>query len=481
MSAGRSLLTGLLPGAILGADSESLTACRVALLGAHRQEGCSPSTLVGAIGVTQRLFRFVVAILVWAVACSGAATKPTPGGRADTFTNRRTGETLKGEFLGIVEKDGQRQVYLKSEDGQRRFLPASDWEVHRAPKRPVVAYIQIEVPIDCEDVADVVARALTVALRRRPEAVVFEIDTPGGVVAHAQRICRAIEETGGARSVAFVKTGNARGAFSAGALVAMACEAIYMAEGSSIGAATPYVRTKDGPRFSEKMTSAFSASFRALAERRSRPPAVAAAMVDPDVDLREVTYKGKRQFVPGDRAAELAQAGASLGRWITRKGKLLTLTAREARDLGIAAGVVKNRDDLQKALGIPDHEAMDLRTTRTLGPWLAVLGERDRAARSDPRSFKYPMKLVYPDVLVDGEWRPGPNPREQFADGGRLWRERTSLCGRHVDRCLSLCQAYMKKARSSPGVWVDEARVTATMRELKQWRKRLPDEQLRFW
>ena len=82
-------------------------------------------------------------------------------------------------------------------------------------------------------------------------------------------------------TVAFVD----RNAFSAGALVAIASETIYMAPGSAMGAATP-IDGATGETASEKIISAVTATFESTAEARGRDPHVAAAMVDPDIEIR---------------------------------------------------------------------------------------------------------------------------------------------------------------------------------------------------
>ena len=55
--------------------------------------------------------------------------------RADTFTSRKTGKVLKGTLLGSALRDGKQVLFVRTEDGQRRYLPKADWEVHREPRK----------------------------------------------------------------------------------------------------------------------------------------------------------------------------------------------------------------------------------------------------------------------------------------------------------------------------------------------------------
>jgi membrane-bound serine protease (ClpP class) len=94
------------------------------------------------------------------------------------------------------------------------------------------------------------------------------------------------------RTVAFV---NKR-AISAGALITLAAEKIVMADGGTIGAATPVQMGQPGAPaqpVEEKTVSYVRKEFRATAESRKRPPLIAEAMVDADVGIPGLIQKGK--------------------------------------------------------------------------------------------------------------------------------------------------------------------------------------------
>lgn len=149
--------------------------------------------------------------------------------------------------------------------------------------------------------APFIERAIREAEAAGAEAVVLDIDTPGGRVDAAERIADAIADAR-VPVYAFVN----RRAFSAGALIALATQGIYMRPGSVIGAVTPVDGA--GTKASEKIVSAMRSEMRALAESRGLDPDVAEAMVDESI------------VVPG----------------VSEAGKLLTLTTDEATGLGYA-------------------------------------------------------------------------------------------------------------------------------------------------
>jgi membrane-bound serine protease (ClpP class) len=132
-------------------------------------------------------------------------------------------------------------------------------------------------------------------------AVIFEIETPGGRVDAAQRIVAAVKDAQ-LPVYAYIN----RSAFSAGALIALATNEIYMRPGSVIGAVTPV--GGDGVKASEKMVSAMRAEMRALAEDRGLDPLIAEAMVDEDVAIDGVSEAGKLLTLTTDEAVRLGYA-----------------------------------------------------------------------------------------------------------------------------------------------------------------------------
>jgi len=136
------------------------------------------------------------------------------------------------------------------------------------------------------------------------EAIVLDIDTPGGRVDAAERIADAIADAQ-VPVYAFVN----RRAFSAGALIALATQGIYMRPGSVIGAVTPVDGA--GTKASEKIVSAMRSEMRALAEARGLDPEVAEAMVDESIGIPGVSEAGKLLTLTTEEAVGLEYAHAT--------------------------------------------------------------------------------------------------------------------------------------------------------------------------
>lgn len=160
-----------------------------------------------------------------------------------------------------------------------------------APSEGSVVYvIPVEGVIDL-GLAPFVERVLDEAATVSASAVILEIDTFGGRVDAAVQIRDALLRAK-VKTVAFI---NKR-AISAGALISLAAETIVIAEGGTIGAATPVqIGLPGAPAqpVEEKTVSYMRKEFRATAESRKRPPELAEAMVDADVEIPGVIEKGK--------------------------------------------------------------------------------------------------------------------------------------------------------------------------------------------
>ena len=171
--------------------------------------------------------------------------------------------------------------------------------------KPVVYVAPVEGVIDL-GLAPFVQRILKEAATAEARAVILDINTFGGRVDAAVLIRDALLESK-VLTVAFV---NKR-AISAGALISLAAEKIAMADGGTIGAATPVqIGLPGAPAqpVAEKTVSYMRKEFRATAEKRNRPPTLAEAMVDADVEIPDVIEKGKLLTLTTDEALHLKLA-----------------------------------------------------------------------------------------------------------------------------------------------------------------------------
>ncbi len=283
---------------------------------------------------------------------------------ADTFIHRDTGESFNG-YPTQIKRRNKTQVRI---DRRRpRYLDLSEYEVQRnylGRKNKVFAF-SIKDPINFIYEAEVFEKAIAGAANQGPLFILVEIDVSGGRTDLARRICATITQIDSCRTVAFVSGGKFGGAFSAGAMIALACGELYMADDTAIGAAPPVLQTSYGIKDERRPyrqtvvkevisadradTAVLAAYIAALAERNNRPAAVARAMVDKNIGVAEVIGDGKTDFVE----PENMEPNQTFVRTWSKKQSLLTLTASEALHCNIADKIIPAIEQLLTTLDAP--------------------------------------------------------------------------------------------------------------------------------
>jgi membrane-bound serine protease (ClpP class) len=118
------------------------------------------------------------------------------------------------------------------------------------------------------------------------EIVLIEMDTYGGILTDAKEVVDKLMQF---KKPVWVFI-NADAA-SAGALISIACDSIYMSPGASIGAAT--VVDGSGQKAPDKYQSYMRSIMRSTAEENGRDPAIAEGMVDEQVEIKDIKPAGK--------------------------------------------------------------------------------------------------------------------------------------------------------------------------------------------
>ncbi|UII27276.1 nodulation protein NfeD [Fulvivirga maritima] len=128
--------------------------------------------------------------------------------------------------------------------------------------------------------------ALEHATEIEADYVIVDMDTYGGAVTDAKDIVENIMNFEKPVWVFINKD-----AASAGALISISCDSIYMAPGANIGAAT--VVTSDGAAAPDKYQSYMRSTMRSIAEENGRDPKIAEAMVDQSLEVDSVSKAGQ--------------------------------------------------------------------------------------------------------------------------------------------------------------------------------------------
>jgi len=148
-----------------------------------------------------------------------------------------------------------------------------------------VMVMEIKAEIDPR-MSRYVKLALEHAEKTNADIIIIDMDTFGGALNDAKEIVdRLMDEK---KPVwVFINSDAA----SAGALISIACDSIYMSPGATIGAAT--VVTGTGEAAPDKYQSYMRSIMRSTAEEKGRDPHIAEGMVDENVVIDSLKQAGK--------------------------------------------------------------------------------------------------------------------------------------------------------------------------------------------
>ncbi len=192
-----------------------------------------------------------------------------------------------------------------------------------------VMIVPVEKTVE-KGLAAFIERAFTEAKEENVDIIILEINTPGGSVDAVLDIKTTIMNSP-ITSVALVK-GQA---ISAGALIALSADHIAMQPGATLGDAE--MRIGNERLTDEKLLSNWKKELASAAEAQGRDPEIAMAFAD-----RDMVIEG-----------------------VIEEGKLLTLTTKEALELGMADYQVQNREELLDLFGLENPRIINADPTTT--------------------------------------------------------------------------------------------------------------------
>jgi len=121
----------------------------------------------------------------------------------------------------------------------------------------------------------------------------------------------------------------------------------------------------------EKIQSPLRAKFRNLAQRNGYPELLSSAFVTPELEVLELTAKldkGKKTerdtilVIEGEKYAVLdstTKAFWGAPKILVKEGELLTMTDKEAEELGFSQGTFKSRDEFETKLAIESRSEVE--------------------------------------------------------------------------------------------------------------------------
>ena len=311
-------------------------------------------------GRSQRVPLVATALLVFCVAAAWGGAE-TASGRAGGVTRPAVTRPASPQPPGF-RLTGDR---FETPDG---WFPLPKFERPALPEKVTEAFI---IPIH-----GVITNTTFKAVKRKvircktagAQLIVFDMNTPGGMSNAMQAIVEEIlDELPRVTTVAYVN----RKAWSAGAIISLACHEIAMAPRSIIGDAMPILISPQGqpiPMAKDlraKVESAAIEEVRLLVEARDHSQALCGGMVTSKIEVwlvrntrtRELKvvdadkWEGKVSGAPGGGVAALLATDEvewEYVRMIAGRDRIVTLTTKRALRAGLVRYVFEDMDALKK-------------------------------------------------------------------------------------------------------------------------------------
>ena len=212
--------------------------------------------------------------------------------------------------------------------GVQALADSADAEGEEGKSKVFVFPIQAEID---PRMTRQVKLALEEARLQKADYTIIDMNTYGGMVNEADEIRTLILKYEHPIYVFINKN-----AASAGALISIACDSIYMTDGANIGAAT-VVNGAGGDAAPDKYQSYMRSMMRSTAEAKGRNPRIAEAMVDQNLEVDSVV----------------------------QAGQVITFTTSEAIKNGFCEAQVGNIEELLAHAGIQDYTIVNHEITAT--------------------------------------------------------------------------------------------------------------------
>jgi len=349
-----------------------------------------------------------------------------------TLSKRDIDSIEKGAFTPPPPPTPRREAPQRAERPRERERAAPS----AGPTRYLV--IPIEGTFGEDIGPEGVAETINFASRRGVEHIVFRIKSPGGYVWAAEEIADAMAAAPEDMTlIAYVEE-----AISASIWVVFGCDEVFMAPGSSVGAAVVFTQdTSTGAaEVDKKMNSALAAKLASMAEAHGRPGVFPRAMVLPEVEIYAVETEGGGHDIVEERPRQ--REGVVT---IDTRDSVLTLTAEEAIRWGVARPAT-SVEELGEALGLDGwtkHNNFGEAAMRRAGEALAgEIAEAKRVVERIPSTISF----INSNIREAEAYNPEAHGYMYMSSGQftaesiRQWKQRT-------ERCIGAWERVIKGAR----------------------------------
>jgi tetratricopeptide (TPR) repeat protein len=238
-----------------------------------------------------------------------------------------------------------------------KYLDIRDYKVERnyLGRRDKVHLLSVRDSVRLIAETEAFEQALNVAVNQGPLLIVIEIDTTGGRVDLALQIAQAITKTDNCTTVAFISAAKFGGAFAEGAIIALACDKVYISENATIGGASYYTASTEDTTLppidyaepvNAEAISAWEQYVAEMADKRGPSGVLVKAMADENIEVVEMNDDGS--LVVAEHRSVTSKK--TIVRTLSERGSLLKLSASQAELYGVADKRVASLDELLTTL-----------------------------------------------------------------------------------------------------------------------------------
>lgn len=300
---------------------------------------------------------------------------------ADTFKHRETGEIFNGF---ITQKTaGEKTLVYNDDKGEMAPVVLGDYDVvyNSKGRREIVYFLKLTSPeIFLSDaVSKKAAESIIDASNKGPQAILIQIDNPGGRGDYMKTVADAILQTKNCPVAAYISGGTYGGAYSVAAVVALSCEKVYINPTAGIGAVgsvTGDYRSKEDYSnflhlYSSDALLTYSHYVNIIAQHRHCPELLLRACIDKRLSIIEVVNSadmkaGSTEFVEKDNRQPTQTLLRTLTEGMTASqgsgelspedvvGKVLNLTAKDAVEFKLAEAYAESITEILAAMQIAD-------------------------------------------------------------------------------------------------------------------------------
>lgn len=219
--------------------------------------------------------------------------------------------------VGWYDKSGETAVAAAKPEPKEQGKTEHGTDVKAERPAPAFTHSQsyagkiVVIPVGKDDLIiparfEFMKRTLARCNQDGAEAVIFDLDTPGGLAWDTISLMMKELQNLKARSFAFVNTR----AISAGAMIAMATDTIYMAPASAIGASTPV--SGDGTPLADAERAKHNSAFMGMARTVVRAKGHDVRIIEGMIDLERGLSINGQVIIPKGEIVTLDSAQATM-------------------------------------------------------------------------------------------------------------------------------------------------------------------------